>query len=160
MRALLLAVLLLSKLAIYAQSSADSIWCEQLNEIIKCVSMDKITPTIGRESNDTSDIAAFKPKIKLTTTNQELLKRQYKKVSYEGIFYQSKVLDKLTLSQFEAVYQRIKKCLDLWEIARLPNQDPGLKGYQDYFITNSEDETTLRLDIVKQIGYVIRLRIY
>ena len=136
---------------------ADSLWCDHLNEIIKCASLDEITDRVGQGSQEES----LKPLISLAIPSSELVSIKYNKFTYEGICTVSKKQDKLLLSLYDKWNNKVKKCLQLWELNRLPNQDKTLNVWQDYFYTNSEDETTVRLDIVRvKDQYGVRLRIY
>jgi hypothetical protein len=147
----------------YAQKSSianDSLWCDHLNEIIKCASLDEITERISNNINDSSFIPAFRPDLHLLNSNTELIKKEYGKVSYEAYLYaEEKPNDKL-LKHFSESYEKIKACLLPWEVARLKNSDASLSVPDDYFFTNSEDDTTVRLDIIKDHGYHVRLRIF
>ena len=140
--------------------NSDSMWCDHLNEIIKCASTDIISDRIGH-TDDPDAIAPFLPALTLTDSRQETISKQYGKVTYTAICYTSTKLDQTLTVQYEKWYNKVKKCLDLWVVARLDNEDKNLPDYKDYFITNDEDETTVRLDIVKtDKGYSVRLRIF
>ena len=144
----------------YAQtkaSIADSLWCENLNEIIKCASLDTITDKVGHGSQKESQ----QPFISLAIPSTERVGIRYNKFTYEGVCAISKKYDKQLLTQYDQWNSKVKKCLHQWEVNRLPNQDKTLTVLQDFFYTNSEDETTVRLDIVKvKDQYGVRLRIY
>jgi hypothetical protein len=138
----------------------DSVWCDNLNELIKCASLDKISERISKPVNDSAFFAACTPTLRLSNSNHEVINKQYGKVVYECYFYSSEALDKKIEQAFYHWHEKIKKCVEVWEEARLKNTDTTLNVPDDYFITNSEDETTLRLDIYKDKGYHVRLRIF
>lgn len=146
------------------QSISDSLWCDRLNEIIKCASIDMITDRISRDVHDSDYIASFRPILTITGYPQtESIGKQYNKVTYVGYFYSSKKNDEKLIKQFDDCYKKIKSCLAPWEVARLKNGDATLAVPDDYFITNSEDETTLRLDIYHDTvtqQYHVRLHIF
>jgi hypothetical protein len=143
------------------QPKNDSIWCDHLNEIIKCASMHQITDRICHIRADSDAIAPFVPMLKLTDAGEETMNKQYGKVNYTAICYTSAILDDKLGIQYESWYYKVIKCLSPWEVSRLANQDKSITKYLDYFFTNSEDETTLRLDIVKvPKGYAVRIRIF
>jgi hypothetical protein len=150
----------------HAQSVSDSLWCDRLNEIVKCASIETITDRIAKNVRDSDYIAAFTPALTITgDPKTELIKKQYFKVTYVGYFYSSKKNDEKLITAFNDTYTKIKACLSLWDSARLKNSDPTLQASvpEDYFITNGEDETTLRLDITYNLEtqiYEVRLRIY
>lgn len=148
-----------------AQSSvSDSLWCDHLNEIIKCASIDIITDRISKDVHDSDYIAAFRPALTITGHPEtETIRKEFNKVTYIGFFYSSKKIDEKLLKQFEDCYKKIKSCLAPWESARLKNRDTNLSVPDDYFITNSEDETALRIDIYhdpQTLEYQVRLHIY
>lgn len=162
-RALILCFIVSHCLPVSAQKNlinADSIWCDHLNEIIKCASTDIISDRICRVQ-DSDAIAPFVPVLNLTDSKQETMNKQYGKVTYTAICYTAAMPTETLTAQYEKWYRKVKKCLDLWAVARLDNEDKGLPDFKDYFITNDEDETTVRLDIVKtDKGYGVRLRIF
>ena len=140
--------------------NSDSLWCDHLSEIIKCASTDVISERIGH-TDDPDAIAPFLPALTLTDSELETISKQYGKVTYTAICYTSAKPDLILMTQYEKWYNKIKKCLDQWTVARLDNEDKSLPDYKDYFITNDEDETTVRLDIIKTTkGYSVRLRIF
>ena len=138
---------------------SDSLWCDHLNEILKCASIDVITDRIAKDTRDSDFIPAFSPALKLLNSNTELIKKESGKVSYEGYLYADKTMAEIE-KHFSEWHEKIKKCLTLWEDARLKNGDTSLSVPDDYFFTNSEDETTVRLDIIKDKTYHVRLRIF
>ena len=156
----LLLLLIFDSSRIVAQSSSaleDSLWCDKMNEIIKCASIDKITERVGHGSQEES----LRPFISLAIPSTEVVGIHYNKFTYEGICNRSKKYDKQLIVQYERWNDKVKKCLQLWESNRLPNQNKTVNVVQDYFYTNSEDETTVRLDIILINGqYGIRLRVY
>jgi hypothetical protein len=139
---------------------SDSLWCEHLDEIIKCASLDLITDRISKTVTDSTFIPPFTPDLRLTNSPSESIKKEYGKVNYECYLYNSDKLDDKLEKRFTQYHQKLKACLSAWDDARLRNGDPTLSVPDDYFLTNSEDETTARLDIVRDHGYHIRLRIY
>ena len=140
--------------------NSDSLWCDHLSEIIKCASTDIISDRISH-INDSDTIAPLLPALTLTDSKQETISKQYGKVTYTAICYTSAKPDQILITKYERWYTKVKKCLDLWQVARLDNEDKSLPEYKDYFITNDEDETTVRLDIIKTTkGYSVRLRIF
>ena len=139
---------------------SDSLWYDHLNELIKCASTDQITERISKTLTDSSYIAAFKPSLRLTNSPSELIKKEYNKVSYSCYLYTSEKIDDKLQKHFLDWYAKIKKGLTLWSEARLKNNDTTLTVPDDYFFTNSEDETAVRLDIYQDKGYHVRLRIF
>jgi hypothetical protein len=146
------------------QSDADSLWCDHLNEFIKCASTDQVTDKVSPAFKDSTGTFITIPAISITGFGSgECVSRMYGQVSYVGYFYSSKRIDNKLLDQFESIHNKLKACLSLWDIARLKNSAPSLHAPEDYFITNGEDETTLRLDICKDPEdglFYVRLRIY
>jgi|GEM_PF-4679660 len=138
----------------------DSLWCDHLSEVIKSASIHTISERIVHVTD--SEYIASLPLHWLTGVQSEHIAKQYNKVTYTAWFYTSKTIDEKLLREFNEAYKRLKYCLAPWEVARLKNADPLLPVPDDYFITNSEDETTLRLDIYKDPGavYHVRLRIF
>jgi curved DNA-binding protein CbpA len=159
-----LAFLLLftTTVCVNAQQAAisDSLWCDHLNEIIKCASIDEITDRIGKGIRDSDFIPAFAPSLKLSRSPTESIKKEYGKISYECYLYSGSAADKKLEDQYKWWYKKIKACLYLWEEARLKNGDTSISVPDDYFFTNSEDETSVRLDLIKDYGYHVRLRIF
>ena len=138
---------------------SDSLWCNNLNEIIKCASIDEITERIGNK--DSSYLNGRRPYLRLSNAKIEFIEKRYDKVSYVCYLYTGKAPDKELEKQFDFWYKKIKACLAPWEEARLKNGDPYSPDVaDDYFFTNSEDETSVRLDLIKDGGYSVRLRIY
>ena len=139
---------------------ADSLWCDHLNEIIKCASLDQISERIGTV-RDSSFIPQFRPALLLSKNQDEYIAKQYGKVNYTCYFFITDKNDTKLQQQFVKWHDKLKACLPPWDEARLPNSDSVLVAYPDYFFTNSEDETSVRLDIVQyQHRYCVRLRIY
>lgn len=138
----------------------DSVWCDNLNELIKCASLDVINGRVSKPVNDSTFITATTPNLRLSNNSHEIISKQYGKVIYECYFHSSKTLDKKLEQAFYHWHEKIKKCVEVWEEARLKNANTTLNVPDDYFITNSEDETTLRIDIFKDKGYHVRLRIF
>jgi hypothetical protein len=154
-------IMALSVTSLFAQKNrqADSLWCDHLNEILKCASLDIITGRVGTNI-DTSYIAPFIPRIGLSP-GKETMAKEYNKVTYTCYFYSSPTLSDALMKQFDNWHKKVRKCLSLWDETRLKNGDPALAHYQDYFITNSEDETTVRLDIFHDNNsYHVRMRIF
>ncbi|MBS1684560.1 MAG: hypothetical protein JSS76_07400 [Bacteroidetes bacterium] len=142
---------------------ADSLWCDNLNNIIRCVSMAQVYEPVGPRSIDTFDIAPFAPQVHLTTTDSEIMQRRYKKVTYTTDLrstYTDRSLASLIMDQW---YEKFKHCLDGWDTARIDNRD-GKTEVKDYFITNGEDETTVRISLQRDSafsdGYHVRITIY
>jgi hypothetical protein len=159
---LLLFVILLPVYKVEAQkqiSISDSLWCDHLNEIIKCASIDIITDRIAKDLPDSDFIAPRRPELRLLSSNNEIIKKEYGKVSYEGYLYADQTPAEVE-KHFGELYKKLKVCLYLWEEAKLKNGDQSLTVPDDYFFTNSEDETTVRLDIIKDKTYHVRLRIF
>ncbi len=143
----------------HAQVS-DSLWCDHLAEIIKCVSTHTFTDRISKDLSDSTAIPAFIPELRLSKSKYELIKKEYNKVSYECYFYTQEMNDQRLQKQFVDWYKKIKSCLPQWEEARLPNANNVFFTFDDYFFTNSEDETAVRLDIIKDNGFQVRIRIF
>lgn len=139
---------------------ADSVWADHLNELIKCASTDQITERISKNIKDSSYIAAFVPALRLSNSSSEEIKKEYNKVSYTCYLASSAKADEKLEKEYTAWYEKLKRLLSMWEVARLKNGDKDLNVPDDYFFTNSEDETAVRLDIVKGNGYHVRLRIF
>jgi len=160
---LLILILLCKANLIQAQRLAftsDSLWCDHLNEIIKCASIDEITERISRDVRDSSYVAPLRPDLRLTFAPNELIKKEYGKVSYMCYLMTGEKTNDNIEKQLSWWHKKIKACLSLWDEARIKNGDLSLTVPDDYFFTNSEDETAVRLDIVKDNGYHVRLRIY
>jgi hypothetical protein len=142
-----------------AKATEDSLWCDHLNEIIKCASLDEISGRIGKV-RDSSYIPQFKPALLLSTNPDEYINKQYGKVNYTCYFFISATNNAKVQQQFSFWYKKLKKCLSLWDEARFDNADKAFTT-KDYFFTNSEDETSLRLDIARYgEQYAVRLRVY
>ena len=147
------------------QSTSDSLWCDRLNEIIKCASIDLITDRISKNVRDSDYIAEFRPNLTLTSAQADYVKKEYGKVTYLGYFYSTLQNDDKLLKQFNDLHKRVMACLQPWDEFRLKNRDSTLAHSvpEDYFITNSEDETTVRIDISYDKDtreYHLRLFIY
>ena len=155
-------VMMLCSLSISGQKmSTDSVWCDHLNEIVKCVSLDKISERLGYEQTDADLILPYTPSLTLNDHLQESICKHYGKVSYTAICFTSSRCDKKLLIEYEKWYLKFRECLDLWDTARLKNEDENLAAYQDYFMTNGEDETAVRIDIAHtDKGYGVRIRIF
>lgn len=156
----LIIVLVASSLHIQAQRAviADTVWCDNLNNIIRCVSMKQIFEPVG-EVKDSSDIWPFVPKVRLTRSDAEVIQKKNGKVNYIADIQSTRG----PLTQIEGSlntwYQKVRGCLAPWDMARLANRDKSI-SYQDYFLTNSEDETTVRLSIIHDNAYHVRITIY
>lgn len=147
-----------------AQSSkADSVWCDDLRNIIRCVSMAQIYEPVGPPSADTFDIAPFAPHIHLTGTDRESMQRKYKKVTYSTDLQSTSGTESHAALAMDQWYGKFHLCLEGWDIARIANRDTNC-GVKDYFITNSEDETTIRLSLLRDSAfsdsYHVRITIY
>jgi hypothetical protein len=147
--------------SLFAQKAAisDSVWCDHLNEIIKCASTDEISERMASLA-DSAYIPPFTPALRLSTSYVELIRKEYNKVSYIGYLYSGNKIDDKFEKHFTEWYLKIKDCLTLWQIARLKNSDSTLSVPDDYFFTNDEDETSVRLDIIRDKGYQVRLRVF
>jgi hypothetical protein len=161
-RGISIILMMLFSLSISAQKGqADSVWCDHLNEIVKCASLDKISERLGYSQPDAELILPYTPSLTLTDLRQESICKRYGKVSYTAISYISSKLDKKLIVEYERWYLQLKECLDLWDTSRLKNEDESLASYQDYFMTNGEDETAVRIDIAHtDKGYAVRIRIF
>lgn len=142
---------------------ADSLWCDHLYNIIRCVSMAQIYEPVGPPSKDTFDIPAFSPQVHLAATDRETMQRRYKKITYLADLLSttgSSHHATLSMDQWAA---RFVRCLEGWDTARIANRDSTVE-IKDYFITNGEDETTVRLSIIKASAlgdsYQVRITIY
>lgn len=138
----------------------DSVWCEHLNEFIKCASLDLMTDRVADTHNDTTFIEAFTPKLRLALNQTELLAKQYGKVTYTAFLSTDKNME-VSKQNFYKVYKKLNACLPFWEQTKLKNANPSLSAIDDYFFTNSEDETSVRLDLFITDSLLhVRLRIY
>jgi hypothetical protein len=90
----------------------------------------------------------------------EMIGKDHNKVTYMCYLYSAAIPDKNLDIHLDKWYKKVKACLPQWEDATLPNGDKSLSAYKDHFLTNSEDETSVRLDIVHTDGYHVRIRIY
>lgn len=144
-------------------NTTDSIWCDDLNNIIRCVSMAQVYEPVGPPSADTSDIAAFSPHVHLTRTDIETMQRRYKKITYTTDLHSTRGEKNYTLTTMDQWYERFHHCLEGWDTARMDNRDPSI-DIKDYFITNGEDETTIRISLQKDSAfgssYHVRITIY
>jgi hypothetical protein len=141
-------------------SVADSLWCSNLDNIIRCASLDQIVDPVGNDIADSEYIAPLTPLVRLSKSPTEKISKEYNKVNYTCYLYSATKSDKTLEAQYDKWYKKVKSCLTLWEDAKLANSDKSITDYQDHFFTNSEDETTVRMDIVHRDGYHVRIRIY
>ncbi len=140
---------------------SDSLWCDHLNEFLKCASLDEIGIPVGKDLPDSGTILPFTPLIHLAPATNEKVAREYNKVTYTCYLFSSPVNNSALAAQFDIWYKKLKGCLMPWGLGRFPNEDKALAAYQDYFFTNSEDETCVRIDVLKENGaYHVRMRIY
>jgi hypothetical protein len=95
----------------------------------------------------------------LTDKGTERYRKINYKVLYAAIFYKSSSIVEAQL-QMKLLYDRVHTCLDTWKTERIDNPNYPSKDLADYFITNSEDETTVRVDIVPGKSYQVRLQVY
>ena len=148
--------------SVFAQKTnvSDSVWCDNLENIIRCASLDMILEPIGIDIHDSSYIASFIPRTRLSRSMVEMIGKDHNKVTYMCYLHSAAIPDKNLEAQLDKWYKKVKACLPLWDDATLPNGDKSLSAYQDHFLTNSEDETSVRLDIVHTDGYHVRIRIY
>ncbi|MCW3124437.1 MAG: hypothetical protein JWO03_95 [Bacteroidetes bacterium] len=138
-------------------TAADSIWCDNLNNIIRCVSMKQIFEPVGKVK-DSAYINPFVPTARLSTSDAEVIYKRDGKVSYLANIH-SAVNKNDAVTALDVWYKKFKPCLALWEEVRLTNYDKSIST-QDYFFTNSEDETSVRLSIDQKNGYHVRITIY
>ena len=148
----------------HAQKTAaisDSLWCDNLNEVLKCASIDEITTRMAQGVKDSTYIAGVTPDLRLTDTQNEMIMKEYGKVSYIGYLYSSRVSDSTLIQKYTWWYKKLKDCLPLWDDALLKSATPYSPTQpDDYFFTNTEDETSVRLSIVKDNGYHVKLWIF
>ena len=148
--------------AVFAQkaSASDSVWCDNLENIIRCASLDMILEPVGINIADSSHIASFIPRTRLSRSMVEMIGKDHNKVTYMSYLYSAAIPDKNLETHLDKWYKKVKTCLPQWDDAMLPNADKSLSAFQDHIFTNSEDETSVRLDIVHTDGYHVRIRIY
>lgn len=161
---ILTAFFYLSATSVTAQTGASgALWCDHLNNIIRCVSMRQIYEPVGTPSADTLDIAAFAPHTRLTATDRESMQRRYKKVTYQTDLQSTSGSMAHAAIAMDQWYARFKGCLEGWDTARIANRDQKVT-VQDYFLTNGEDETTVRLSIQRDappgLSDHVRITIY
>jgi hypothetical protein len=158
--ALMIAMTLSVSNAIAQKAPApDSLMCAHLNDFIRCVSMKKIFAPVGKNMEDSDHVDPFTPAIRLSRLPAEKIAKENNKVTYQADLFLSPGLDKKTETQLDKCHAQIKSCLLPWDDARLSNRDKSIP-YQDYFMTNSEDETTVRIGIVRDSVYRVRITIY
>lgn len=143
--------------------ATDSLWCDHLNNIIRCVSMAQIYEPVGVPSADTADIAPFTPQVHLTNTDRETMQRRYRKVTYQTDLRSTYGTHEHAAAAMDSWYGKFKRCLDGWDTARIANRDAA-DEIKDYFITNGEDETSIRISLQRDTpfgeGYHVRITIY
>ncbi len=141
----------------------DSLWCDGLNNIIRCVSMAQVYEPVGAPSADTTDIAPFSPHVRLTATDHETMQRRYRKMTYLSDLQSTHGDQRHAVAAMDQWAIRFQHCLEGWDTARIANRDTTI-DVKDYFITNGEDETTVRVSIQKDsafgTGYHVRITIY
>jgi hypothetical protein len=158
--ALMIALMLsVSNMTAQKMPELDSIMCAHLNDFIHCVSMKQIFAPVGKNLEDSASVAPFTPAIRLSRLPTEKIVKENNKVTYQADLFLSPSLDKKTEARLDQLHLKIRSCLSLWEDARLANRDKAIP-YQDYFMTNSEDESTVRIGIVRDSVYRVRITIY
>jgi hypothetical protein len=138
--------------------------CSGLNEVIRCASLDTVWASDGT--------------LKETVFNREIYQLQYQVLSTKNISEIVTSKSNAKVYHLEAVHQiktsaqsialsnallsQLRFCLDSWELDSTLKQAAGSQKIKDYLFTNSEDETTVRLSVSKQLSktYTVALEIY
>jgi hypothetical protein len=141
-------------------SKSDSLWCENLNELLMCASLDIVSETVGVKNDTSVNIPKFEPKIYLTTSKSESVLKLHDKILYEGVFYSATKNDAQFKKQYQSVFEKFHRCLDMWSVDSFENQNKELIFYKDKMLTNSEDETTVKFRVLKDKLYKLIVTIY
>ena len=140
-------------------NSLDSVWCHNLLEIIKCASTDEIALPVGNFEHYT-DVKAFKPHVVLFPNKKEIIEKINGKVAYEALVYTSEINNEAFQKKYQSLLTKTKACLYDWELDSLAQKAPMPTDVMQYFFFNYEDETAIRLDIVKiNKLYAVRFRV-
>lgn len=159
---ILLAIVFCCKISFgqHLVSKSDSLWCENLNELLMCASLDIVSEKVGVKNDTSVNIPKFKPKIYLTSLKNESVLKLHDKILYEGVFYSTAKNDAQLKKQYQSVFEKFHSCLDMWSIDSFENQNKELLFYKDKMLTNSEDETTVKFRVLKDKLYKLIVTIY
>lgn len=138
--------------------------CVELNEIIRCASLDKILGTDGTLSDKVLNRNIYHlyfQAVRNDLVDEIVTSESNNKVYHlEAIHRINSPSKAIVISN--TVLKQLKVCLDAWELDSTVQQPAGSQKIKDYLFTNSEDETTVRLSVSKQLPkcYTVALEIY
>ena len=136
---------------------ADSLWCVALQEVIKAASLDIITVELSY-ANDSADVRPFVPKVQLSNLRIDTIEKKYGKVTYRGLMYPPTSGTDKAMLYWRDLKGRVKNCLDAWTLEEVTPAESNVL-YNSVF-TNSEDETTVRVRVVKERAYKVLLQVF
>lgn len=152
-------LLLFSLLFNHYVNAGDSLWCVNLLEVIKVVSTDNITLPVADFENQ-KEVVKTIPLLHLFPGKVETVEKKYNKVTYEAIVYISAKQNYSLQHRYEQLLSTTKKCLYEWTLDTLSMTDSSIAIKKQYMFTNSEDETNVRIDIIRlNKMYAIRFRV-
>lgn len=138
--------------------------CSDLNEIIRCASLDTVWMTDGtlKEKVLNRSIYQLRYQVIRSKTVSETLSSEANKKVYHSEVIHHLGSPKLALQQSQSILTQLKTCLDSWELDSAIQQPAGSQKLKDYLFTNSEDETTVRLSVERKQpkNYTVALEIY
>ncbi len=141
-----------------------TIRCSDLNDIIRCASLDTVWASDGtlKETVFNRNIYQLKySALQAKMLNEVVTSESNNKVYHlEAINHINSPTKAIVISN--TVLKQLKVCLDAWELDSTVQQPAGSLKIKDYLFTNSEDETTVRLSVSKKMPkcYTVALEIY
>jgi len=138
--------------------------CSSLNEIIRCASLDTVWAADGalKETVFNREVYQLRYQVLGTKRISEVVTGKANKKVYhlEAIHHINSPAQSIAMSN--TLLNQLKVCLDSWELDSTIKQAEGSQKIKDYLFTNSEDETTVRLPVSKELpkSYTVALEIY
>lgn len=138
--------------------------CNDLNEIIRCASLDTIWSTDGspkeRFMNSTHYFLRYQV-IRDKRVNEVSTSEVFHKVIHTEIIH-NLPSPKAGIQLSQKIFSELRKCLNGWSLDSTIQQAAGSVKIKDYMFTNSEDETAVRLSVEKRTpkNYSLILSIY
>ncbi|MFN8276137.1 MAG: hypothetical protein U0T84_01515 [Chitinophagales bacterium] len=149
-------LILLSVVGRSANPKADSLWCDALHQMIKAASLDIVLVEL-KQVNDSADVAPFIPKLQLSPLHADTVCKRYGKVSYRGLMFPPSSKDRAELYWYDLA-KKVRTCLEVWQEQPVPQNDGAVE--KDILFTNTEDETVVRLQLLKQGAYRVLMQVY
>jgi hypothetical protein len=141
-----------------------AVQCADLNEIIRCASLDTIWASDGHLKETLLGRNLYQlnfQALRYKGINEVITSERIKKVYHlEAVHHIPSPSQAIILNN--TILKHLKVCLESWEIDSNIKQADGNPKIKDYLFTNSEDETTVRLSTSKKSpkSYTVALEIY